>query len=158
MGAVAMLLSACHYLQPLDKPGMERQVAVPDTVKVLAYGYTEHGAIAGPVCQYRISADSYDAETCLLEYYNHDAHQTDSVECPISLLRSVENLVNEYNICHYEADYNDPDVLDGYSWDIEIQISNYVNYEHFYSHGNNARPKNDGWLMIKQLLEKQIQK
>lgn len=156
IAAVTALLSSCSLLpQPLDKGGMTRNVNL-ESHTLEKYYYRLNGDVAEPLCEFTISL-AKDRQSCTLEMLNQDTFKKDKKRLPLSFMEKVEDIINEHNMLGYEDSYNNPDILDGYSWTLDIIESDsiYGTATHSF-HGSNAGPQDDGMELIRTLVETEM--
>lgn len=154
--AVTALLSSCSLLpQPLDKGGMTRQFILNSNTLVKYY-YRVNGDVAEPLCEFTISLDQ-NKQTCTLEMLNQDTFKKNKKQLPLSFITQIEEIINGHQMLAYESSYSNPDVLDGYSWALDIIVSDSIKGTTTHSfHGSNAGPQDDGMELIRTLVESEL--
>ena len=133
------------YKEVADTTGMPKGT-------ITSFNYIENGTAAEPYVFYEMITAK---NRISLKYINGDGEYK-TIKLTSDITEQIRNTIKDYKIYKYKSHYiPDMEVLDGYSWNLEIKFSS---GEVIHSSGSNARPNNKGLKKILNILDEKTQK
>lgn len=134
-----MGFSTCHAA-PKPKSG----------ARLTAYEYCEHGTMAQPNTDFRITLDKGE-QTCLISIFSHESMNYHVYRADASLMDSICLVIREKKMHKYKAHYKPCfEVLDGNTWHYEASFSDGTLLT---SHGHEAGPRDKGFRTIELMVK-----